>query len=185
MQQGLFEPPTLSANYTMNGTEAIVSSGIILDISGFAALEEEGEVSAANMTAATTTTNATDTNATATDEEGEFPPLPYPILDSFTVTFEQPGTHEYFCAFHPGMYGIVTVAGEEGEAAGEEGEVSAANMTAATTTTNATDTNATAVTTTPIPPAETGQENATTATEEEEQQQQQTTTTIIPAPLLE
>ncbi len=189
MQQGLFEPPTLSANYTMNGTEAIVSSGIILDVSGFAALEEdEGEVSAANMTVATTTTNATDdTNATATDEEGEFPPLPYPILDSFTVTFEQPGTYEYFCAFHPGMYGIVTVAGEEGEAAGEEGEVSAANMTVATTTTNATDdTNATAVTTTPIPPVETGQENTTAATEEEEeQQQQQTTTTTIPAPLLE
>ena len=66
------------------------------------------------------TTNATDdTNATAVTEEGggeeEFPPLPFPILDSFTMTFEEPGTYEYFCAFHPGMYGIVTVAGEEGE----------------------------------------------------------------------
>ena len=59
----------------------------------------------------------------------EFPPLPYPILNSFTVTFEQPGTYEYFCAFYPGMYGIVTVAGEEGEVAAE-------NMAA---TTNATD----------------------------------------------
>ena len=186
MQQGLFEPPNLSANYTINGTEAIVSSGIILDVRGFEALEEEGEVSAANMTAVTT--NATDdTNATAVTEEGggeeeeEFPPIPFPILDSFTVTFEEPGAYEYFCAFHPGMYGIVTVAGEEGEAAGEEGEVSAANMTAATT--NATDdTNATAVITTPIPPEETGQENATAVTEEEQQQQ---TTTTIPAPLLE
>jgi plastocyanin len=163
MQQGLFEPPNLSANYTINGTEAIVSSGIILDVRGFEALEEEGEVSAANMTAVTT--NATDdTNATAVTEEGggggeEFPPLPFPILDSFTMTFEEPGTYEYFCAFHPGMYGIVTVAGEEGEAAGERAEVSAANMTA--TTTNDTNTNATAVTTTPIPPEETGQENAT------------------------
>jgi hypothetical protein len=63
MQQGLFEPLNLSANYTMNGTETIVSSGIILDVSGFQALEEEGEVSAANITA-TTTTNATDSNAT-------------------------------------------------------------------------------------------------------------------------
>lgn len=64
MQQGLFEPPNLSANYTINGTEAIVSSGIILDVRGFEALEEEGEVSAANMTVVTT--NATDdTNATA------------------------------------------------------------------------------------------------------------------------
>ena len=64
-QQGLFEPLNLSANYTMNGTETIVSSGIILDVSGFQVLEEEGEeVSAANITT-TTTTNATDSNATA------------------------------------------------------------------------------------------------------------------------
>ena len=100
----MFEPPNLSANYTINGTEAIVSSGIILDVRGFEALEEEGEV-AANMTVVTT--NATDdTNATAVTEEGggeeEFPPLPFPILDSFTMTFEEPGTYEYFCAFHPG-----------------------------------------------------------------------------------
>ena len=47
----------------MNRTETVVSSGIILDVGGFQALEEEGEVSAANIT--TTTTNATDSNATA------------------------------------------------------------------------------------------------------------------------
>ena len=164
-QQGFFEPQNLSANYTLNGTETVVTSGIILDVGGFDALfaEEEGE--AANMTAVT---DATDTNATTTTEaatspippaeigqenattaaaeqEGgggeEFPPLPYPILNSFTVTFEQPGTYEYFCAFHPGMYGIVTVAGEEGEVAEQEGG--------------------------------------------EQQQQQQTTPTIPPSPLLE
>ena len=96
-QQGLFEPHDLSANYTMNGTERVVTSGIILDVGGFEALFEE--------------------------EEGLF---------------------------------------EE-----EEGE--AANTTAATT---------------PIPPAEIGQENATAAATEEggEEQQQQTTTTIPPAP---
>src|ERR687892_488519 len=166
-QQGFFEPQNLSANYTLNGTETVVTSGIILDVGGFDALfaEEEGE--AANMTAAT---DATDTNATteaatspippaeigqenattaAAEQEGgggggeEFPPLPYPILNSFTVTFEQPGTYEYFCTFHPGMFGIVTVAGEEGEAAEQEGE------------------------------------------EEQQQQQQQTTPTIPPTPLLE
>lgn len=137
-QQGLFEPHDLSANYTMNGTELVVTSGIILDVGGFDALfaeEEGGEVE--NMTAAATEgasdTNATESDAatspippaeigqenattiTAVEGEEEFPPLPYPILNSFTVTFEQPGTYEYFCAFHPGMWGIVTVAGEEGE----------------------------------------------------------------------
>ena len=152
-QQGLFEPHDLSANYTVNGTELVVTSGIILDVGGFDALfaeEEGGEVE--NMTAATT--EASDTNATeeavispvppaeigqenATEAveggEEEFPPLPYPILNSFTVTFEQPGTYEYFCAFHPGRWGIVTVAGEEGE-----GPSVAQNMTA-TAVTNATD----------------------------------------------
>jgi plastocyanin len=165
-QQGLFEPQDLSANYTMNGTETIVSSGIILDVGGFDALFEEEEGESANMTTAATATTAV--------EEEEFPPLPYPILNSFTVTFEQPGTYEYFCSFHPGMWGIVTVAGEEGEAAGEEGEVTASNMTV---TTDADDTNATTVTTTPIPPAEIGQENATTTASEEEEQQQTTPTT--------
>jgi plastocyanin len=30
--------------------------------------------------------------------------------DTFTVTFEQPGTIEYFCSFHPTMVGTVQVA---------------------------------------------------------------------------
>ncbi|MFL6494462.1 MAG: hypothetical protein ACJ70N_06635, partial [Nitrososphaera sp.] len=94
-QQGLFEPLNLSANYTINGTETLVSSGIILDVSGFQALGDGGgkEVSAANITI-TSPTNATGSNATSViHERGEegFPPLPYPILDSFTVTFQQPG----------------------------------------------------------------------------------------------
>jgi hypothetical protein len=145
-QQGLFEPLNLSANYTMNGTETIVSSGIILDVSDFQALEVEGG-------------------------EVKFQPIPYPILDRFTLTFEEPGTYEYFCAFHPGMWGVVTVASEE-EVAGEEEEVSAANITA-TTTTNATDSNVTAVITTPLPPTETRQENTTTTTEGEEEDEEE------------
>src|SRR5919106_2975724 len=34
-QQGFFEPQNLSANYTLNGTETVVTSGIILDVGGF------------------------------------------------------------------------------------------------------------------------------------------------------
>src|SRR5918999_2571954 len=40
-QQGFFEPQNLSANYTLNGTETVVTSGIILDVGGFDALFAE------------------------------------------------------------------------------------------------------------------------------------------------
>jgi plastocyanin len=95
-QQGMFIPSNLSTSYTMDNTERVVSSGIILDVSGFAALEEAG-------------------GGGRSQEETvqEFPLSAYPILSSFTVTFEQPGTYEYFCAFHPGMFGQVVVGGGE------------------------------------------------------------------------
>jgi plastocyanin len=112
MQQGMFIPANLSTSYTMDGTERVVSSGIMLDVAGFAALEEEG--------------------GGPQQEEGvqeeEFPPPAYPILSSFTVTFEEPGTYGYFCAFHPGMFGQVVVGG----GGGGEGQTS---QTSATTTT--------------------------------------------------
>jgi copper binding plastocyanin/azurin family protein len=142
--QGGPQPSPLSTSYTMDGTERIVSSGIVLDVNGFAALEElfpeEGEGGAAaqeqpaaegNQEIATnSTTTTTTTPPISPDEETmgqqeqeqpveEFPPTPFPLLGSFTVTFNEPGTYEYFCAFHPGMFGIVTVAGgEEGEEGG-------------------------------------------------------------------
>lgn len=88
-QQGMFIPSNLY--YTMNNTERVVSSGIILDVSGFAALEEAGG------------------GRSQQQRLQESPLSAYPILSSFTVTFEQPGTYEYFCAFHPGMFGQVVV----------------------------------------------------------------------------
>jgi plastocyanin len=45
----------------------------------------------------------------------EFRPPQFPFLHNFTVTFSQPGTYEYFCAFHPGMYGQVVVGSSIGE----------------------------------------------------------------------
>ena len=41
----------------------------------------------------------------------EFRPPQFPFLHNFTVTFSQPGTYDYFCAFHPGMSGQVVVGG--------------------------------------------------------------------------
>jgi plastocyanin len=137
----------LSASYTMDGTERIISSGIILDVNGFAALEElfpgEGEAASqdelaaednqgimANSTTATTTPppqspdeeTITQQEEFGTEEEqilrsGESEQVPqpqFPFLDSFTVTFNEPGTYDYFCAFHPGMFGQVVVGGGGG-----------------------------------------------------------------------
>lgn len=41
-------------------------------------------------------------------EEESLPPA-YPILSNFTVTFNEPGAYPFFCAFHPGMVGVVNV----------------------------------------------------------------------------
>ena len=156
------QPSPLSTSYTMDGTERIVSSGIVLDVNGFAALDElfpeEGEGAApqdellaednqeiATNSTTTTTTTTTTTPPLSPDEEitgqqeeqvEEFPPSPFPLLGSFTVTFEEPGTYDYFCAFHPGMFGQVVVGdgggGGEGEGEGEgEGQT---NQTSTTTT---------------------------------------------------
>jgi plastocyanin len=76
--QGSAMPSPLSASYTMDGTESVVSSGIVLGVN-------------------------------------EFRPPQFPFLHNFTVTFSQPGTYDYFCAFHPGMYGQVVVGSSIGE----------------------------------------------------------------------
>jgi plastocyanin len=110
-QGGMFIPSNLSTSYTMDNTEGVVSSGIILDVSGFAALEEAGGGRSQEETVQ------------------EFPLSSYPILSSFTVTFEQPGTYEYFCAFHPGMFGQVVVGG-----GGETSQIPSASSSTTTTT---------------------------------------------------
>jgi plastocyanin len=92
--------PPLSTSYTMDGTESIVSSGIVLDVNGFSALgelfPEEGEAQPQGGEAAASA-----------------PPPQFPFLGSFTVTFSEPGTYDYFCAFHPGMFGQVVVSNSE------------------------------------------------------------------------
>jgi plastocyanin len=149
-QQGTPMPSPLSATYTMDGTERIVSSGIVLDVNGFAALEElfpeegggagtasqeefgaEGSQGImANSTTATTPPSQSPDQETLTQQEefgteeeqilraGEseqFPQPQFPFLGSFTVTFNEPGTYDYFCAFHPGMFGQVVVGSSGGE----------------------------------------------------------------------
>jgi len=155
LAQGTPMPTSLSTSYTMDGTETIVSSGIILDVNGLTATEgvflDEGGASQAaennqgptNNSATTTTSASSDEGTTAQQEEnategpeptpGEvfppategsqsttttselIPPAQFPYLGSFTVKFNEPGTYDYSCAFHPGMIGQVIVgSGGEG-----------------------------------------------------------------------
>ncbi len=60
------------------------------------------EFTAKNMTQ-TEEPAMTESNAIETEEVQTFP-----NVNTFTVKFEELGT-EYFCAFHPVMYGTVTV----------------------------------------------------------------------------
>src|SRR5918998_6724220 len=131
--QGGPQPSPLSTSYTMDGTERIVSSGIILDVNGYAILEElfpeEGQGESPQEELGTENSQDTFPNSTTitppispgeeamTQQEQpteEFPPSPFPVLGSFTVTFNEPGTYDYFCAFHPGMFGQIVVGGGEG-----------------------------------------------------------------------
>jgi plastocyanin len=105
-QQGLFLSPSLSANYTMQGTEVVVSSGLILDVSGFAPLEQEQE---GQQQAGTAEGQQQQLEPTPQGVEQESRPPAYPILSNFTVTFNEPGSYPFFCAFHPGMTGVVNV----------------------------------------------------------------------------
>ena len=107
-QQGLFLPPSLSANYSMQGTEVVVSSGLILDVMGFAPLEQEQE---GQQQAGTAEGQQQQQQQEPTPQgvEEEFLPPAYPILSNFTVTFNEPGSYPFFCAFHPGMSGVVNV----------------------------------------------------------------------------
>jgi plastocyanin len=120
--------------YTMDGTEKVINTGIIQpptpptdEVIGqnTNATDAEGEIReipGASVTNATTTTGNATTDiqtppteeATAQGTEGGQPPQgpPFPLVSSFTVTFEQPGTYQYFCAIHPWMAGQVVVRGE-------------------------------------------------------------------------
>lgn len=99
------------------------------------------EISPTSLTTETTNTTGTPADAmTVPDNQGapqaqedvtEVPlGPPFPLVSSFTVLFEEPGTYEYFCAIHPWMYGQVIV---QGDAPTQPGTQSPANETATST----------------------------------------------------
>jgi plastocyanin len=142
LNKDAFYPSVLDANnqtsymnetdiqYTMDGTEKMINSGIISPemLSMGAAMNET--TTANNSTATATTTDLIMTpegeeTFQATDEgqqpPSEEPSFPFPLVSSFTVTFEEPGTYPYFCALHPWMTGEVIVRGGENQTGTEAG----------------------------------------------------------------
>jgi plastocyanin len=124
---------------TLNSTVKALNSGIILPPmppmgeaqpnsteTGTAGEQQTpSEASLLNETATmTNSTNGNTTDATTVPDDqatsqateggaGEQPiGPPFPVVSSFTVTFEEPGTYSYFCAIHPWMTGEVVVGGE-------------------------------------------------------------------------
>jgi plastocyanin len=123
---------------TMNSTVRVINSGIILPpmptfdgpeandtLTNTTGQEEQvAEPSIMNETT-TTTANVTNTtpdvmtlpngeevSPTAEDTGEQLIGPPFPIVSSFTVAFEEPGTYPYFCAIHPWQTGEVIVRGE-------------------------------------------------------------------------
>jgi len=110
--------------YTMDGTEKAISSGIIVPqmVASMSDGVNRTNNSSANdgetmPTGTSSATNETSSMSNTTDQsmEGGQPQLgpPFPPVSSFTVTFEEPGTYPYFCAIHPWMTGQVIVRGGE------------------------------------------------------------------------
>jgi plastocyanin len=133
----IFYPAVLDANdqttflngtdiqYTMDGTEKAINSGIIQP-----PMPPIGEAVDQNSTATSTGAEeippgAAEMNETTSEatEEGQLPiGPPFPLVSSFTVTFEQPGTYGYFCGIHPWMVGQVIVGGGEENQTGTQAQ---------------------------------------------------------------
>ncbi len=130
---------TTDIGYTQTGAEWAINSGIIIppmlplggaadqnstatgteEIAPGAPTTDETTITAGgNATTITTTTDV----LTAPEELEALPQATFPLVNSFTVTFEQPGTYQYFCALHPWMTGQVIVRGEEAVGGAEVAE---------------------------------------------------------------
>jgi plastocyanin len=143
---------------TLNSTVNVLNSGILFPPmptvgagqvdntetgTGGAEPSVTAEISPTSLTTETTNATGSPTDAlNITDDQGipqdtesvTGEPLgpPFPLVSSFTVTFEEPGVYPYFCAIHPWMAGQVIVSGG---AQTETGTQPLGNETATTTTT--------------------------------------------------
>ena len=100
---------TADVQYTLDGTQKALNSGILLPAMPPMAEQSRNSSGTAASVTPTATGSADNMTETTTTEEQSSPSLPFPPISSFTVTFEEPGTYPYFCAIHPWMGGQVVV----------------------------------------------------------------------------
>lgn len=106
--------------YTMTGDEKALNSGIIQPPFPPAATMTSEEQNATSLGEAEIPPEAeveVEANETQSATEGQDPAAvlggpPFPMASSFTVTFENAGTYDYFCALHPWMTGQIVVNGD-------------------------------------------------------------------------
>jgi plastocyanin len=83
------------------------AAGESVDIQDFAFSPDTLEISVGTTV---TWTNGDAAPHTATAEDGAFDSGSLATGDSYSFTFEEPGTYSYFCEFHPNMQGTIVVS---------------------------------------------------------------------------
>jgi plastocyanin len=67
-----------------------------------------------------TWTNAGDATHTVTSDDGSFDSGDLASGETFSFTFDEPGTYTYFCAIHPDMVGEIVVTEAAGDDTGDD-----------------------------------------------------------------
>ncbi len=100
------EPPAVNP-YATGSTTTTTTPGAVITIIGFAF---GGDTTAA-VGDTVTVSNQSSSSHTWTAVGGSFASGSIPAGGSFTFVFEAAGSYEFFCEFHPGMSGSITVTG--------------------------------------------------------------------------
>jgi plastocyanin len=115
INSGIFQPKSffeLMSSQAQNGTtmsnnDTTTSSGQSMQAQQQNSMATTVESNSTMSPSSSGNTNGQDQQSTSTAGEQGGPPIPF--VKQFTVTFEKPGTYDYFCAFHPWMAGQVIV----------------------------------------------------------------------------
>ncbi len=100
------DPPAVNP-YATGSTTTTTAADPVITIVGFAF----GGDATAVVGDEVTVSNQSSSSHTWTDRAGSFTSGSIPAGGSFTFVFDTAGAYEFFCEFHPGMSGLITVTG--------------------------------------------------------------------------